>query len=199
MGENLDKFNVFMLENASKEDAFSLCKGLDVKKEHIFLYEDLKIDDVRKVINLSSSEIDYKQCFIFGEIGYVAQNSMLKMIEEPKENNYFVIYGKKNILDTIKSRAQVIKIKQKNQDLSKLYEFIKEKDSKGFLFHIKEMENNSKDEIIAILDKLSYECSLNGYTEYADYINKKIVTFKEFNLNKKLFLMALFLKIFGGK
>ena len=49
-------------------------------------------------------------------------NALLKLIEEPKSNNYFILINNntKYLIDTIKSRCIEIKIKIKNTDLNRI-------------------------------------------------------------------------------
>lgn len=88
----------------------------------------LKIDDIRNII-ARSAETSYtgKKIFILDINGIKkeASNAMLKLIEEPPQNTYFILLTNTlNILPTIKSRALKIYIKPKQYDLDeRIYGF----------------------------------------------------------------------------
>lgn len=88
----------------------------------------LKIDDIRNII-ARSAETSYtgKKIFILDISGIKkeASNAMLKLIEEPPQNTYFILLTNTlNILPTIKSRALKIYIKPKQYDLDeRIYGF----------------------------------------------------------------------------
>ncbi|WP_068267616.1 hypothetical protein [Caviibacter abscessus] len=82
----------------------------------------LKIDDIRNII-AKAAETSYtgKKIFILDINGIKkeASNAMLKVIEEPPQNTYFILLTNTlNILPTIKSRALKIYIKPKQYDIS---------------------------------------------------------------------------------
>ena len=87
----------------------------------------LKIEDVRKLKNdISKSSISKKKRFIIlDDIETQSVNSLnalLKLIEEPSENNYFILINNKSqkILETIKSRAIDIQIILNDQTKNKI-------------------------------------------------------------------------------
>ncbi|MBU4536776.1 hypothetical protein KJ603_01915 [Patescibacteria group bacterium] len=57
-------------------------------------------------------------------ITHEAQNSLLKMFEEPTENThiFLITHSSENLLDTLKSRLQIIKFKSNNLDENNLVE-----------------------------------------------------------------------------
>lgn len=82
------------------------------------------VDDIRELINLASQSAfeDNKKFFILKDIGKLRRepaNALLKLIEEPPKNSYFILLNKDlNILPTIKSRSMLVKIKNATpQDL----------------------------------------------------------------------------------
>lgn len=87
------------------------------KKLNIPMYEfGIKIDEIREMI-----EISYKQTepIIYliqnaDKMSIGAKNSLLKVIEEPPNNAYFImeLQQMENTLETIKSRCQEIKMEQ---------------------------------------------------------------------------------------
>lgn len=102
-------------------DFSNILEHPDVK--YIF---DIKIDDVRELISLSSeSSYTGKKIYILELKGMKkeASNALLKLIEEPPINTYFILLTNTlNILETIKSRAIKIYIKPKLYDIdSRIY------------------------------------------------------------------------------
>lgn len=91
------------------------------KKLNIFMVEiGIKIDDIREMIQMSYKQtepiiylIQYADKMSLG-----AKNSLLKVIEEPPNNAYFImeLQQMENTLETIKSRCQEIKMENYNDD-----------------------------------------------------------------------------------
>jgi DNA polymerase III subunit delta' len=106
-----------------------------------------KIDNIRnlkkKIFQTSISE--YPRFIIFDNIELFNNNSLnalLKIIEEPSKNNYFVlIYNKsKPLLETIKSRCLDIKIILKEHDRLDIIELLKKKFNINLLIDIKKSQ-----------------------------------------------------------
>ena len=77
----------------------------------------LSIDNVREIKNdLNSSTLDNNPRFIvFDDVEFMNNNvvnSLLKMIEEPSNNNYFILINNKRnkLIETLKSRSIETKI-----------------------------------------------------------------------------------------
>ena len=90
-------------------------------------YRNVRIDDIRKIINdLNKSPIKKdKRFIILDDIEMQSANSLnalLKLIEEPPENNHFVLINNKShkVLETIKSRAIDVKIILNDQTKNKI-------------------------------------------------------------------------------
>ena len=96
--------------------------GLDVNikkiigKENQTIYFNLqKIDDVRELQALLKFKGGEKRYFVlkdFQNASVEAMNAFLKMLEEPGKNIYFILCAntEKNILETITSRCNVIRL-----------------------------------------------------------------------------------------
>ena len=87
---------------------------------------DIKIDDVRELISMSSeSSYKGKKIYVLDLKGIKkeASNALLKLIEEPPINTFFILLTNTlNILETIKSRSIKIYIKPKLYDIdSRIY------------------------------------------------------------------------------
>lgn len=198
MEHNLDRFNVFVMDSAGLEDALLFAKQLGIEQRNTFIYEQLKIEDVRKIKDKSSIAVNEKEAFIFGKIGFDAQNALLKLLEEHDGFRYFIFYKTDDLLETILSRAQNIKVKQNRAKNEELLEAVKTGEAKNLILKAFEMQNLSRDEITDILQNISKELSSTNFFDKSNTINRELFRFKQFNFNQKIFLFSLFLKLSGG-
>ena len=86
-------------------------------------FRNVRIDDIRKIINdLNKSPIKKDKRFIIlddiDSFNINSLNALLKIIEDPGKNNYFILINNKSnkLLNTIKSRSIEIKIMTNNKD-----------------------------------------------------------------------------------
>ncbi len=198
MEHNLDRFNVFVMDSAGLEDALLFAKQLGIEQRNTFIYEQLKIEDVRKIKDKSSIAVNEKEAFIFGKIGFDAQNALLKLLEEHDGFRYFIFYKTDDLLETILSRGQNIKVKQNRAKNEELLEAVKTGEAKNLILKAFEMQNLSRDEITDILQNISKELSSTNFFDKSNTINRELFRFKQFNFNQKIFLFSLFLKLSGG-
>ena len=90
-------------------------------------FKSIKVDDIRnlKLTVQQSSIVDNERFIILDDIELFNNNSLnalLKIIEEPSRNNYFIMINNKTkpLLDTIKSRSTEIKIILNENDRIKI-------------------------------------------------------------------------------
>lgn len=89
----------------------------------LYEYDKFLIEDARHIfsVHLHKTAKDDMQiiCIAFNSTNVESQNSLLKMLEEPRNNTYFFILipSKKSILPTVLSRAQVFEY-QKDVEIS---------------------------------------------------------------------------------
>lgn len=121
----LESSKLFLCENLKDGDycgECSICKGIDnytypdieiINKDE----QGVKIDDVREII-LNAIESPYKakkKIYILNGVEKLRKesaNALLKIIEEPPKNLYFILLSKSlNIIPTIKSRVMTFAIK----------------------------------------------------------------------------------------
>ena len=80
-------------------------------------YDSFKINDIRSIKSLQSEKTEKPVVFIlsFSTINSESQNALLKMIEEPSKNTYFIFIfpNIKKLLSTLQSRLSLISISQK--------------------------------------------------------------------------------------
>lgn len=105
-------------------DSCNICQRIDrLTYGDLEIVEDsngIKVDTVRELSYKSSSTASEgeKKIFILKDIQKLkkeAGNSLLKLIEEPAENSFFILLTNSlNILPTIKSRSILVKIKKRS-------------------------------------------------------------------------------------
>ena len=89
---------------------------IDIQKKNI------EIDQIRNLIrNMSKSSFNFKPRFIIidniDHMNLSASNSLLKILEEPSDNTFFlIINSNKKILETIRSRCLDFKVRLTNSD-----------------------------------------------------------------------------------
>ena len=88
----------------------------------IDIQKNIEIDQIRNLIrNMSKSSFNFKPRFIIidniDHMNLSASNSLLKILEEPSDNTFFlIINSNKKILETIRSRCLDFKIRLTNSD-----------------------------------------------------------------------------------
>ena len=116
-GKNYNKNELNLLESSSFYNQFKnkifqniiYLKGLDFKS--------VNVEDIRNLKSqiLQSSIINNDRFIVLDDIesfNISSLNALLKIIEEPSQNNYFILINNqtKSLIDTIKSRSLVLKI-----------------------------------------------------------------------------------------
>jgi DNA polymerase-3 subunit delta' len=153
----------------------------------LYEYDKFLIDDARHIfsIHLHKTAQDDMQiiCIAFNSTNVESQNSLLKMLEEPRSNTYFFILipSKNSILPTVLSRAQVFEYSKDIQLSEDTIRFISSTPAKR-LELIKVMlddlkaENITKQNIIEFMEEI--ECYIH---EKKDYVMlKRIVEIKDY-------------------
>lgn len=96
--------------------------------------KNIEIDQIRNLIrNMSKSSFNTKPRFIIidniDHMNLSASNSLLKILEEPSDNTFFlIINSNKKILETIKSRCLDFKVQLTNTDIFTIVSKILNKD-----------------------------------------------------------------------
>jgi len=184
------KFSTFVFENGKKVDVIDFLLSMGVDERNIFHFDPLKIDDVRRIREEAEIEKDYKIGFVIGDLSFDAQNALLKLTEEPKEGVYFAFYKTENLLDTIYSRAQIIRLKRK-LDIDDEFKRALEEENREmilrFLFSL-----SGKTDILNVLRFLIDYYSKKAQPKKALELMKFFKTYREFNLNERLLLANIF-------
>lgn len=114
-----------------------------------------------------------------------AQNSFLKLLEEPIENHYIVLTSENKgaLLNTILSRAQEIELKSPSKlEFDKLFDIKKTKDEKKNQ-QIKFIANNRPYKLIELKDEDNLNHNLEIFMDARKFINE--ITVDSFKLIKK--------------
>lgn len=124
----VDSFPHFIvLIGAKGSGKRTIAKYIADKLSAVYVECDIKVDAVRNAITLASTvETPIVYCFANSDtMRAEAKNAMLKITEEPPKNAYFVltVIDESTLLETIKSRATVIRLEPYSGD--ELYEFLK--------------------------------------------------------------------------
>lgn len=103
-----------------------LAKYISKKLEYPLVEFGIKIDEIREMIEMSYKQTEPIIYLIQNadKMSIGAKNSLLKVIEEPPQQAYFImeLQQMENTLETIKSRCQEIKMQRYNED--EITEFI---------------------------------------------------------------------------
>ncbi len=147
-------------------------------------FKNIKIEDIRNLKNnlLKTPILQKKRFIILDNVEIFNLNSLnglLKLIEEPGENNHFILVDNlsKNLLQTIKSRCLEIKIKLNEKSRQKIINFL----SENF---------NQKN----ILDINLIKTSPGNYIKFNYFFNEKILNLNESFLSNIKLILNLYKK-----
>lgn len=152
---------------------FHLIDLIDDKKN-------IEISQIRKMINYTnkSSFNDSPRLILIDNVENLntnSSNALLKIIEEPNENVFFILIhnNNKKIIDTLKSRCLAFKINLNfEQSISIANQLLKE--------NIFDLINN---------DLINYYSTPGDYINLVNFSKKNSINLNEFNLKKFLFFL----------
>ena len=202
----MQRISQIILTNDYESLKENLISEFGVKNLRFFENDDFKVEDAKAVISEAYiAENSTKFIVIKAEkFGDEAQNSLLKILEEPPRNMvFFIVASSKNLLlPTIRSRLMSQNLLEKKEqtrtgtnwqklDLKTLSEFV---DSKIALERTGEFDKFRLKELICVITK---ECLAQGvkFSEFElSYINK-LVVLCELNAKSHAVLLPLLLMI----
>ena len=191
----------FKLMNNSTHPNFNLI-NLKINKKNI------EIEQIRNIINYSqkSSLNQNKRFILIDNIELLtknASNSLLKLLEEPPENLYFILIHDNSyrILETIKSRSINFKINFTNKSIIQITKkIIGEEDFLNINNTYLKMYNSIGDLVFLNNFAKKYEINIKSYTikELLNYIISKKLYKKDSELNIFIYRLIQFcyLKLF---
>ncbi len=166
-----------------------------------FLRDDFLLDDAKEVVKEAYIAESEEKILIMGAKSYniYAQNSLLKILEEPPRNISFILVSQsKNVfLPTIRSRllSKEIKVEKTTPDISlnlknlvigDIYNFVKE--------NSKLNKNELKELVEGIVSKAILEYRLNFTTKELEYF-EELLQLCELNTRANNILISLLLAI----
>ena len=174
-----DKKNTFF--NQFLNDIFSNIIYLDGAK-----YSHVKIDNIRnlKDMILKSPLNDYQRFIILDHVenfNVNSLNALLKIIEEPSKQNYFILINNKSkiLLDTIRSRCLEVRIKITDDNRKKIIFSLINKFKQKLIF-----DNNISNATPGNFIKFNYiffQNNLNLNDSYLSNLDKLLFYFKKEN------------------
>ena len=186
----------FKLMNNSTHPNFSLI-NLKINKKNI------EIEQIRNIINYSqkSSFNQNKRFILIDNIELLtksASNSLLKLLEEPPENLYFILIHDNSyrILETIKSRSINFKINFTNKSIIQITKkIIGDEDFSTINNTYLKMYNSIGDLVFLNNFAKKYEINIKSYTikELLNYIISKKLYKKDSELNIFIYRLIQFL------
>ena len=186
----------FKLMNNSTHPNFNLI-NLKINKKNI------EIEQIRNIINYSqkSSFNQNKRFILIDNIELLtknASNSLLKLLEEPPENLYFILIHDNSyrILETIKSRSINFKINFTNKSIIQITKkIIGEEDFSTINHTYLKMYNSIGDLVFLNNFSKKYEINIKSYTikELLNYIISKKLYKKDSELNIFIYRLIQFL------
>lgn len=186
--------------NTSKAEVLKQLSAKIVKlfEKDDFLLEDAKI--VAKEAYISESEIKYL-LIIANSFNIYAQNSLLKMLEEPPKNTIFIIISnsKTNFLPTIRSRIQIITHTQEKRDRNIELNLSKMNLNDIFNF-IKNNQRITKSKIKELIQDIFYEALHKHdirFTKSEIAVFENALQLAELNTRAEFLLSSILLTIFN--
>ena len=190
--------NLPLLEQKSKlvltgdfEKTIGVIKAQKSEQTDLYIYPNTSIlvDDIKNITHHAYIASENEQYIILTieAINAISQNALLKILEEPPVNIYFLIlaYNKNIFLPTVLSRLMVVRLFSHRYHIQEFkYDIAKMSLAQIFAF-VKDNKNMQKKEASDMLYSLFnhiYDNNLNLPQKYLDLISQGVVLL---NLNSK--------------
>ncbi len=149
--------------------------------DKIFSRDEFKVDDVKGVIKEAYMAENFQKKIILEAKNFniYAQNALLKILEEPPKNIYFIIIApsKSIFLPTILSRliVEVIKEKKEKTQIELDFTNLKMEDIFNFIKKHKFKSRNELNELIFAILRQSVESGIDLNTKELENFEKSVV------------------------
>jgi len=177
---------------------------------HILKKDSIGVDDIREIKkSVLYKPIEGRKSIFILEIkglNIYAQNALLKILEEPPSYVCFILWGSPfSLLNTVRSRAILFHGKREREDVSEFVQVLQQHDLKQYMkLADKLAEIEDKDKILRLIESATLEMCrsdihqgcLQAKDRVATCLNKFFSHIKNYNINKKLFWLSLFLKLY---
>lgn len=160
-GRDFEKVNKFIEEYLGQKGLAKISKTVTVQRDS--KKQSIGINEIRNQSDfLFNKDINAKVLIIdeAEKLTTEAQNSLLKITEEPPENSLIVLLtsNENYLLQTIRSRSILIDLKDSREveELKEFLENVRVKDATRIISHIKSIESsdNPKDSTVKFLNNL---------------------------------------------
>lgn len=203
---SFDMLSHILITSEYESYKISLINELGIKNLRFFEYDDLKVDSAKEIIKEAYlAEVQTKFIVIkASSFGIEAQNSLLKILEEPPRNIIFIIVAnsKNSLLPTIKSRLMIKTLGDKKQRIKTELNFKKLSirdisnfiDEKIGLEKVGELDRLALKELVQTITLEALEQGVRFDEGELEFINK-LVYLCEFNAKAHSILSPLLLLI----
>ena len=180
-------------------------RGIDSRLKKIYFRDELKVDDARDIIHEAYiTEEENKYIIISAKsFNQYAQNSLLKLLEEPPRNIVFILIvrNKSALLPTIRSRLAIesVKIKKKSVELGIDLQHMDMRDVFAFL---KEHKYEKKDDLKILVQEIVSQSILKLRIDFSqsEYeMIDKLLVLSELNSRAQNILSYLLLLVYRKK
>ena len=152
-----------VISAALEEEVEQLQERLQGKRVVKFVEETFKIEHAKEVMAEAYVSESATKYIIIAAIDFtdVAQNAMLKLLEEPPTNIEFIIISptKSNLLPTVRSRLPILKTHTTHKEVEIELNFAR-LDYDGVFRFLKEHARVQKNELKALLEALFYKATV---------------------------------------
>lgn len=160
-------------------------------------YDSFKIDDAREVKQLQSEKTEKSSIFIleFSIINTEAQNALLKVLEEPTANTYFILIfpNTRYLLPTLQSRLSLVRSNstQKSDEKSRLVfmSFFNMNLQDRFAF-IKQITDKKQDPLLKKSEVVAFLNEAETFYSKKENKSKHDITIMESIFNSRNYLQA---------
>ena len=180
----------------------SILKKLNSKLVKLFESDEIKVDDAKNIIHEAYiSEEDTKYIIIKAKgFNTYAQNSLLKLFEEPPKNIVFILIvrSKSILLPTIRSRLPIERIRLEKKEIE-LGIDLKSMDLNDIFLFLKEHKFEKKDDLKILVSKIVKSAIVDlriDFLESEFEMIDKLLILSELNTRSSNILSYLLLLIY---
>ncbi len=180
-------------------------RGIDSKLKKIYFRDELKVEDARDITHEAYITEETNKYIIISAKSFnqYAQNSLLKLLEEPPRNIVFILIvrNKSVLLPTIRSRLAIesIKVKKRSVELGIDLQMMDMRDVFAFL---KEHKFEKKDDLKILVQEIVSQSILKlglDFSESEYEMIDKLLVLSELNSRAQNILSYLLLLVYRKK
>ena len=183
----------------------TIVSGINSKLKKIYFRDELKVDDAHDILHEAYiTEEDNKYIIISAKsFNQYAQNSLLKLLEEPPRNIVFILIvrNKAVLLPTIRSRLGIESIKIQKRAVE-LGIDLKQMDMRDIFGFLKEHKFEKKDDLKILVQEIVRESIIKlkiDFSESEYEMIDKLLVLSELNTRAQNILSYLLLLVYRKK